>query len=266
MPDSDHAPTEEHSSTKVRRSPGALASVFTPSWGLGLLLFCCLFLPAYQGCNGKPIYIYRAFTLESLALPNAYLVFQVAWPCLFGLLVAIGSGWLLWTSDPQQAKFLWWSYSGLVIIHACLLIAVMVTSPEEWSIDNADEAWLKFCWLSVSLILLVLIPLTGLRCRTWLHAALWMQLSLGLVAALSLSFLVPALLLANRLLIGGKLMVFCSVFLVVSTLLQQVDGYRTLTRDPHHSPLRLSLRALLCITTLSGVAAAWVGQILQQLG
>ena len=54
-------------------------------------------------------------------------------------------------------------------------------------------------------------------------------------------------------------MIACSVGLVVSTIVQRLDGYRVLTRGPNDSSLRLSLRASLMLMAIGGLACAWVG-------
>lgn len=63
------------------------ASLFTPTWSLGLLLFCCLFLPAFEGCAGETVYIvHEIFDGDVVAWPHFFIV----WPYLFGLIVCLG--------------------------------------------------------------------------------------------------------------------------------------------------------------------------------
>ena len=61
------------------------------------------------------------------------------------------------------------------------------------------------------------------------------------------------------LLIGGKLAIASSAFLCVAAIVQRMDGERALTRSRRESPLQISLRSLLILMAIAGLACAWVG-------
>ncbi len=241
------------------------ASLFTPSWSLGLLLALCLFLPSYRGCNNQVVYVAEALVAEPSAPGEVYQSFLLTWPVLFGLVTFFGTLLLAATCDPQRASVLWWSYAALVFIHVALLSTVLLV---EGSHGDSKAAWI---WQEVSIAGAWLIPTLGLPavlhvtfryCRSWFSAAMWMQLALALTAAACTTFVNPSLVMAKDFLVGGALMIVASVGLIVSTVVQIFDGHRALTRKPSESPLKLSLQAMFVLMTIGGLACAWVGACL----
>ena len=218
------------------------ASLFTPSWMLGMMLTACLFLPSYRGCNGNVVRLTEALVLEEVSASGVYMRYLLTWPALFGLVVFAGTLLLVWSRNPERGRFLWWGFAGLIIIHTALLVVAILAeplamkSPHDWS---WEDAWTLILWAVPSVGLPLLLVVTA-RCSTnWYHAAVWMQLALAFTAAVCSTYVIPALLLAKELLYGGKLMVTCSVGLVVSTIVQRLDGYRVLTRRRDDSSLQL---------------------------
>ena len=51
--DSDPRTAEYRADTLACKQ--VFASLFTPSWMLGIVLASCLFLPSYRGCNGNVV-------------------------------------------------------------------------------------------------------------------------------------------------------------------------------------------------------------------
>ena len=51
-------------------------------------------------------------------------------------------------------------------------------------------------------------------------------------------------------------------FLIVTTIVQRLDGYRALTRLSSESCLQLSLKSMLLLMQVGGMACAWVGPYL----
>ncbi len=238
------------------------ASLFTPSWSLGLLLFACLFLPAYRGCNNQVVYLSAAVTSDPLAAGEVYQSFLLTWPLLFGLMMSLGTLVLAWTSDPRRASILWWSFAGLIFLHTTLLVAAILA--ETSNVDSKTAwTWQEFsiiaCWLVPTIGLPVILFATYRYCRNWFSAAMWVQLALAVIAAVCTTVVMPSLLIAKELLIGGKILIAGSVGLIVSTIVQLLDGHRALTRKPTESPLQLNLKSMLLLMAIGGLACAWVG-------
>ncbi len=241
------------------------ASLFTPSWSLGLLLFVSFLLPSYQGCNGHTVYV-RNIVVECKFTPGDVLTALVLiWPFSFGLIVAVGTVALSLSCNPERARWLWWSYAGLILLYALQLCVVVVGFFAALATGKADYNWDwqdilgGACFWAGSAALIALLPITRRRCQNWFNAAMWLQLSLALLAALYVSLFLPAITFAKGLLIGGKLSIAASVFLVLATLVARLDGYRVLTRARGESPWQLSLKSLMLLMSLGGIACAWVG-------
>ncbi len=237
-------------------------SLFTPSWSLGLLLAICLFLPSYRGCNGQVVRLSEAMVLDHYTAGEVYLRYLLTWPLIFGFIVFAGTLLLTWSCNPQRASFLWWCFAGLIVTHTVLLVIALLTEPAGTESETAwtwQNVWNAATWLVPTTVLPVLLVITFLYCRNWFNAAMCMQLALALSAAVCSTFVIPGLLLAKELLFGGKLMIACSVGLIVSTIVQRLDGYRALTRRPTESSLRLSLKAMLMLMAVGGLSCAWVG-------
>ncbi len=245
----------------VRAHRQVFASLFTPSWTLGLLLAACLFLPSYRGCNGTAIHLSEAFVLEDYSTSEIYTRYLMVWPMLFGLIVFFGTVLLAWSRNPQRASVLWYGFASLIVVHSLLAIAAIVGSPpnletaSDWS---WQEVLLLLLWSSMAVGLPLLLVITKRYCQDWYHAAIWMQLAISLAAAVCATYVIPSLLLASELLIGGKLMITCSVGLVVTTIVQQLDGRRVLVRQPGSSPLQLSMKGTLLLMSVGGIACSWV--------
>lgn len=246
------------------------ASVFTPTWTSGILLFCCLLLPAYKGCSNNTIYLGDALVDGGITSDDVFLTFYLAWPFILGLIITIGTLVLVCTNDPEKSRFLWWGFASLIIVNTCfVLFAIVYTllqhQPSDSESEPADTDWEAVFFiagaLTISAILLTLLPLTFRYCNSWYTATMWLQLALSITAAICLTFLVPGILLANEILIGGKIAIACAVTLIVTTLIQQFDGHRALTRQRHESRIQLSLGAMLLLMHICGLGCAWVGTV-----
>jgi hypothetical protein len=242
------------------------ASLFTPTWSLSLLLFVCLFLPSYEGCSGETIYIADAVSTGLSADVAFYPAFLVIWPYLFGLIVAIGTVCLARSRQHDGARRLWWWLAGLFALHAVVLAAALAREPpsswSEWQSWEWGDILSGLYWLGTTVFLIVLIPITGVYCRTWFNAAMWLQLAGVVTAAIYLSYFMPVIAFAHKLLLGGRLAVACSVLLIVSTIVERMDGHRALVRRRGEPPLRLSLKSTLLLMVLGGLACAWAGAYL----
>ncbi|PHS16939.1 MAG: hypothetical protein COA78_03545 [Blastopirellula sp.] len=246
------------------------ASVFTPTWTSGILLFCCLLLPAYKGCSNNTIYLGEVIIAEGITTDNAFLKFYIAWPFILGLVISIGTLVLVWTNDPEKSRILWWSYASLIVVNTCfvlfaIVLALLSLEPSGSESEVTESDWNAIFFiggaLTISAILLALIPLTLRYCKSWYTATMWLQLALTITAAICLTFIVPGILLANEILIGGKVAIACAVLLIVTTLIQQFDGHRALTRGRHDSRVQLSLGTMLLLMHVCGLACAWVGTV-----
>ena len=43
------------------------------------MLFVCLFLPSYEGCNGQPVHVYEVLAHDGLSSDDIYFRFILAW-------------------------------------------------------------------------------------------------------------------------------------------------------------------------------------------
>lgn len=242
---------QSDSSPRVRKQ--IFASVFSPSWALGLILFLCILLPSYEGCNGETVRVSAALAADVDSPADVYVRFMVVWPFLLGLVICVGTLVLVVSRDPKRAGFLWWSFALLIILNATLLVLALVTET-----DDSADVWTAV-WGAAATILLVLLPFTRRHCRNTFNAAMWLQLILALTAAVCLTFVVPAIFFANQWLIGGKVALACSVLLVPISIVLRLDGCRALTRSSHESPLRLGLKSAILLMLVGGLACAWIG-------
>jgi len=258
------------------------ASVFTPQWSLGLLLFLCMFLPSYRGCNGEVIVPCQVYACDWTSLEAPLFMWLVTWPYLFGLVLAVGTVCLAWSRRGSAAFGLWWWYSGFILFNAVLWQFTVVAglASSAYSVSRGDESIelpasgeelfhalieavkSPICWiLCASGVLAAMIPLTARLCRNWFHAAMWLQCSLVLLAAVYVSTLTPGFLLAEGFLIGGKLSVAFAVLLILVSVAVWADGQRVLVRQKGESPLRLSLRTAMLLMLVGGLGCAWIASV-----
>lgn len=241
-----------------------LASVLTPSWSLGLLLFVCLSLPAYRGCNDQVVYVGSVFAEVEPTADSVYLTFLVTWPFFFGLLVAVGTLWIALAGKASRARLLWRLLAALVIVNMVLMTTAFVASwLEHESSGEFGQEMLDAWWLLLpSLAALALMVFTARRRRDYFQSAMWLQCGLAVLAAVSVSLVTPGFLLAKEFLLGGILAIAASVFLILATVVSLLDGRRALARRAGESPLQLSLKAMLLLMLLGGVACSWIGTFL----
>lgn len=233
------------------------ASILTPSWSLGLLLFACLFLPFSRGCNNDTHYMYEAFNGIG---PSAWSIFDVffsTWPFLFGLTLAVATIITAVVRQPLQCRLLWASLSTLIIVNGLLLSGALYedAAQKNWLMEW-EQRWHEMWLIAPSLGLLVLVLLTKRRCHNGFHAALWLQFFLACLAAVQLPLLV-----FGHLLIGAKLAVVFSSCLILSTIIQWFDGERALTRSRGESTFQMSLKAMLALMLAGGLTFSWAGSI-----
>ena len=250
-------------------SEQVFSSLFSPTWSLGLLLFACIFLPTVKNCNGNTVYVCSQLAEEGLSAPEIYGKFVIVWPFLLGLVICLGTLRMICSGAPVRARFLWWSFAVLIIANAGLLacgfgpdmlsgLSELVAGEEvAWDFDHLEGP----LWIGTSLALLAALPVTRRYCRNWYDSAMWLQLCLVLTAAIFLSFVLPAIFLAEERLIGGKLAAACGVLLIITTIIQLLDGRRALTRLRGESRLRLSLKAMLILMQIGGMACVWISVV-----
>jgi len=235
-----------------------LASIFTPTWGLGLLLGLCLLLPCYQGCNDTTIYGYGALAEASLTVESAFETFLLTWPFAFGLLAGIGTVAMLLTRRPL---LLWWAYAGLILAYGAIQLTFLASRQEEirkaFATENRETMWISLAFFSVAIVLLAMLLLTRRYCRSPVRAAMWLQGALAVLAAVSISILIPMLYLAQGPLFGAKIAHVCCLLLIVTSIVGWFEGQRVFSRETRSSPLQLSLRATLVLMLVGGLLFAW---------
>ncbi len=212
-------PSSQRQDQSVSAWQHVFASLFTPTWNLSLLLFVCLFLPSYEGCSGETVYVADAVT-TGRSTQDYYLTFLVVWPYFFGLIAALGTISIGLSGRPERARRLWWSLAGLIGLHSVLFAVVLAMAPPTswsgWRSSGWGPILIGVYWLGTTVVLIALIPITGILCRTWFNAAIWLQLALTVTAAICLWYFIPVIVFAKDLLIGGRLAVACSVFLIMA--------------------------------------------------
>ncbi|MCA9262685.1 MAG: hypothetical protein KDA60_02505 [Planctomycetales bacterium] len=238
----------------------AFASIFTPSWSLGLILSFSFLLPTARGCNDKTIYVTDFWTNHDGTFESTYLGFATTWPILFGLFLAAGTLWMVSRSRLQSARFLWLGYSVIIAIHSILFVVLCVLT-KPW---NSLGFGIRDDVLSTIVILLptvglpVLVWLTLRRSRTWYRAAMWLQLGMAATSMFTVGLVTPIVLIFGSPRIGNQLAISASIGLFVMTVVQLLDGERALVRQPHESPLQLSLRGSLLVMSLGGIGLAGI--------
>ncbi|MDP7014288.1 MAG: hypothetical protein QGG36_00670 [Pirellulaceae bacterium] len=234
-------------------------SLFTPTWSLGLLLFETFFLPFIRSCEGNPPdYPYQiAAELRDFSAGAVLSTYTWSAPFFVGLLVAIGALVLAATRQPNWARPLWWCYASVLVVNTLLTSLAEIESYRAGEAETNWKSILIGSWESMLIgSSVLLVPITAWLCKSPFNAAMWLQISLCLGSAAQISFFAAV----GELLIGGKLAITASVFLILCSIVQRLDGHRCLVRESRReSSLQLSLRAALLLMSLGGMATAWVG-------
>jgi hypothetical protein len=242
----DHAPTSGAASLPTARQI-IFSSVLTPNWLLGLLLFACMFMPFYEGCNNKTVYIYESLGDVEPTASSVYSTFLRGWPFLFGLVLSAGTLATALACNPLQNRTLWRGLALLILANGFLLI------PNIAEACNDGSAAIV---VLPSVLLLLLLFGTAKYGRNWFQLGVVLQLVL---ACLATPWLPIIAVFNTRLLIGGKLAVGAGSLLIVSSIVEFVNARRALTRQPGESPLQLSLRSMLLIMLVGGIVFSLVG-------
>ncbi len=244
--ESDHEVAPEAASTPSARQI-IFSSVLTPNWLLGLLLFACMFMPFYEGCNNKTVYIYKSLGDVEPTASSVYSTYLRVWPFLFGFILCAGTLAAAFGRNPQQSRALWWGLALLILVNGFLLIPNVAEGVKDGSAAIV---------VVLSILLLVLVYGTAAYGRNWFQSAIILQFAL---ACLATPWLPIIALFKSRLLIGGKLAVGAGSLLIVSSIVEFVNARRALARKPGESPLQLSLRSMFVIMLVGGVVFALVG-------
>lgn len=232
---------------------------------IGLVLFLGVFLPTAKGCNNKVVYPVQAVQFrKTLRLEDLLASYLVLWPYCFGLAVALTTWWMLRRSDLRRARSMWWTFTALVAINLALLgaLAAFRWLPDMLGDGGGDvddspilRGYLIFTGLSL------LATLMSLRARNWFRSAMWMQAVLALLAAITLALFLPLVVFAGELLFGWKLAFTAAILLSIAALIQQFDGERVLGEGGEHaSPVQFTLRQIIILMVVGGVASAIVIQ------
>ena len=193
-------------------------------------LFACLFLPLGMvgGCGAKtPLYPYKDWLVGIDSIAGFFGAQLFLWPYLFAILVTVGTLLILITRNPRHFRTLWAIYCIAVVT---IVFGIWSFEGKEFRqrADSADwETWLSELWvLGPTVLLIALLLVTYMNCRTWFAAALWVQLALAILATGWFIFVV--LLFGDDLLIGGKLSIGTSGVLVLATAWERAHGLHAL--------------------------------------
>lgn len=223
------------------------SSVLTPNWLLGLLLFACMFMPFYEGCNNKTVYIYKSLGDVEPTASSVYGEFLRVWPFLFGFVLFAGTLAAALARNPLQSRTLWRGLALLILANGFLLIPNIAEGMKDGSAAIV---------VVPSILLLLLLFGTAAYGRNSFQSAIVLQFVL---ACLATPWLPIIAIFNSRLLIGGKLAVGAGSLLIVSSIVEFVNARRALTRKPGESPLQLSLRSMFVIMLVGGVVFSLVG-------
>jgi hypothetical protein len=239
--------TPAHVSAPGSARPGrwrlVFLSVYTPVWNSGVLLFVCLFLPLglVGGCGTKtPLYPYEDWVVGVRSASDFFKGQIAAWPYLFALLLVIGTWVILLTRDPRHFRTLWFTYALAITIIVLGMWTVESKEFRERGETAGPGAWLEELWFLIpTAVLIGLLLVTYLNCRTWFAAALWVQLALALLS--TAWFIFVAYMFTDDLLYGGKISIGCSGVLVLATAWERWRGLEELgvrlpIRRPSRSP------------------------------
>jgi len=225
-------PVHEPASDKGRPSRWRLLflSAYTPAWNSGGLLFICLFLPLglVGGCGTKtPLYPYKDWVLEVGSVSDFFKGQITAWPYLFALLMVIGTWVILLTRDPRHFRTLWFTYAAAITIIVLGMWTVKSKEFRERGESAGPDAWIGEIWFLIpTAVLIGLLLVTYLNCRTWFAAALWMQLALAVLS--TAWFIFVAFLFTDDLHYGGKISIGTSGVLILATAWERWCGLEEL--------------------------------------
>ena len=219
--------------------------------------------PSVEGCNGSVVYPaqylanYNTSGEPSTALEIAfgtYSEFAILWPYFFGLTVAVVS--LLAHRHQGLLQLGWITWAFLIGLHALTLFLFLGL---HFLYGEQPTGLSDISFIAVTLATIVVALLT-LRCHNWFNSVAWLQATLGLAAAINLSTVSLWFTFSQRVLFGWQLALFSSICIALHGLVMRMAGVEVvLPKFEPYPRFQLSLRNMLILMLVGGVACAWMG-------
>lgn len=235
--------------------------LFTPNYFFGFLLLGCLLLPGFRGCNGETVP-----TLISVVTP---FVGFTGLPQFLAVVLLINTSVLCFRWQTEQKRIgafraEWLTNTTLAVLAFLAsngLLSVVLVNEPSWELRNWDDV---LFWGST--ILYGSAPLIGwlfvrFRAGSWFRKATLLQLWLALLSIASAMFYLPFIAISNVFYIGGKLNVIGVFGVVFASVVQLMDGQRSLHRSKGEPILQLTLKQAFVLMTLACVLTALGGAI-----
>ena len=236
------------------------ASVFTPSFPLVALLFGCLFLPGFESCSGREVPM-SEYAIESTQNPLGATIYML--PQILGVVMAFAAILIVvFQRNELGPKVVWAVLVSISILHlgcaAAILLEAARRSNDPSPVDEMELDEILFMFFAAVYFVAPIgaAALTLWKSKNWLSAVFWLQLVLSLIALTTAFWVLPTICLAKRFLIGGILNLLGACGLVISSILQLMDGERLLNCTSNTSSFQLSLRQWFILLTVACVFSA----------
>lgn len=244
-------------SDQVCKDKPAFPWLLTPNFFFCFLLFFCLFVPGFQGCSDQTVYI-------ATTLPSPFIGFtHLAQILAIVVLVAT----LLWCEGQRKeqiftgSQFSWLSFTVLAVANFLLAFVPLLIA---WiSKEPMETSWESITFFSVIGVYVtgpvVASFITFKSGRSRFFKASMMQLVMSIAGIVSALYFLPVITLAKRFYIGGILNVVGVFGLLLMSVVQLFDGERSLNRKRGEPTIRLTLKQIFLLMTISCVLCSLAG-------
>lgn len=240
-------------SEQVRKEKPAFPWLVTPNFFFCFLLVFCLFVPGFQGCNGTTVYIGTGLQSPFVGFTNL--------SQLLAVVVLVTT--YLWCVAPTKeqkttgSKFAWRSFCVLAVAN------FLLTSGFFWYVlifdegQSSDSSWEASAFF-IAIVVYITSPavaslITFKSGQSQFSKASIMQLVLSLAGIASALYFLPTFMLAGKSYIGGKLNVVGVFGLLFMSVVQLIDGERSLNRKGGDPIVRLTLKQSFLLMTIACV-------------
>lgn len=241
----------------VEKETAAFPWLVTPNFFFGFLLLGCLFLPGFQGCSDETVSV-------GGAVGSVFVGFTGV-PQFLAITVLITSSlWCMrWKASHGQisaSRSAWLAYTTLAIVVFLLATGLLVffSLHEEWWNKSSSRYEFTFWSLTILYAVSPLVSWMFVRFKkgSWFYKASLMQFLLSLAAIVSAAYYLPTLALAKKIYIGGKLNIIGVFATLFMSVIQMMDGERSLYRRKGEPVLQLTLKQVFVLVTLACILTA----------